>query len=325
MRIEAGRDKHKLGIGINSLLWNGEGSPYWFAGAKLHTKHIRYQVRFNRINSQFTSNMAANSGTKWVAQHTLSYVSNRWQLSLYEAVIWGAQDVQVNRGFDWHYLSPALIYRPAEFNAGSADNVILGLDARIHLHEKLSVYTQLVVDEFLLDEIRKNDGWWANKFGGLIGASFQGKKHCVVAELLAVRPFTYSHGNTTIAYVNQETPFGAFRGAGLAEANLFWQYRFSSHWQFGVQGSGGSYYQSASDGGNPFISYNERIANRGYQLLAPDNIIRAQASGAVSYLLFSKLNTWLTLWGGSSYNQQTAKAEPWFQIKISNTLFSIFP
>jgi hypothetical protein len=91
---------------------------------------------------------------------------------VFESVIWQAKDTMLNRGFDVHYLNPFVFFRPLEYEQGSSDNVIMGLNLKVKIIDGISVYSQFLLDEFLMKEVRADSGWWANKYGYQLGIKF---------------------------------------------------------------------------------------------------------------------------------------------------------
>ena len=61
--------------------------------------------------------------------------------------------------------------------------------------KKWTIYTQFLLDEFLLDEIRAGNGWWANKYSWQLGVKVNNPKSFYRLEFNLARPFTYSHGS----------------------------------------------------------------------------------------------------------------------------------
>ncbi|SVD49387.1 uncharacterized protein METZ01_LOCUS402241, partial [marine metagenome] len=118
-------------------------------------------------------------------------------VSLYEAIIWRINHAPGNKGFDINYLNPITLLRPIEFSLNSPDNVLAGLHAKYKLSFKTYFYGQLVLDEFTLDAMKNNNGYWANKFGYQLGAkmydAFKFDNLILQAEYNFVRPYTYSH------------------------------------------------------------------------------------------------------------------------------------
>jgi hypothetical protein len=94
----------------------------------------------------------------------------------------------------------------------------------------VQVYTQIVIDEFLLKEVRNQSGWWANKFGGQIGIRvfdvLPGLS--VQSELNSVRPFTYSHGSPAQSWGHDSQPLAHPWGAN------FWEWVNIAKYQKGI-------------------------------------------------------------------------------------------
>ena len=65
--------------------------------------------------------------------------------------------------------NPNIFFRPIEYNIGSSDNSFFGVNLKATIFKKHILYSQLILDEFLLEEIRNNNGWWANKYGFQFG------------------------------------------------------------------------------------------------------------------------------------------------------------
>ena len=49
---------------------------------------------------------------------------------------------------------------------------MMGLNASAKLFGCLKIYAQAVADEFFFKELRKRNGWWANKQGWQFGAKY---------------------------------------------------------------------------------------------------------------------------------------------------------
>ncbi len=103
-----------------------------------------------------------------------------------------------------------MFLRPAEQQNGSADNAFVGLDFKANIAHRFQVYGQLMFDEFVLSEIKKGDGWWANKWALQLGAkyidAFGVKNLDLQLETNLVRPFTYSHFDTVANYTHYNQP-----------------------------------------------------------------------------------------------------------------------
>lgn len=194
--FEIGRGKHFWGDGYRSLILSDNASPYPYL--KINTKiwKIHYVNLWTKMRERNTD---LDFDSKFIAMHALSWnISSRVNLSVYESVIWQSSDGINKRGLDINYFNPVIFYRPIEFSIGSADNEIIGLSVSYKYKNHTKFYSQIVLDEFLLKEIKDLNGWWANKFGIQVGVkSFNIFKSGIdfQSELNFARPFTYTHGS----------------------------------------------------------------------------------------------------------------------------------
>lgn len=261
--FQIGHDKNFIGEGNRSLFLSDYGKPYYFGQIRARFWHVEYTMLYQFMNENYKSTKAQ----KFAASHYLSWnVTKKINLGIFETVIFQPKDTLLYRGFDVEYLNPVVFFRPQEYAIGSSDNVLLGASFSIK-HKKQTLYGQLIVDEFLLSEIRAKSGWWANKYGGQLGIKgylkLRNEKFFYRVEANAVRPYTYAHVNSLQNYGNQNStlshPYGANFMEILFEAK--WQ---RSNWLVKVFANGG--YQGLdkggkSYGGNIYLPYMLRPSN----------------------------------------------------------------
>ena len=261
--FQIGHDKNFIGEGNRSLFLSDYGKPYYFGQIRARFWHVEYTMLYQFMNENYKSTKAQ----KFAASHYLSWnVTKKINLGIFETVIFQPKDTLLYRGFDVEYLNPVVFFRPQEYAIGSSDNVLLGASFSIK-HKKQMLYGQLIVDEFLLSEIRAKSGWWANKYGGQLGIKgylkLKNEKFFYRFEANAVRPYTYAHVNSLQNYGNQNStlshPYGANFMEILFEAK--WQ---RSNWLVKVFANGG--YQGLdkggkSYGGNIYLPYMLRPSN----------------------------------------------------------------
>ena len=261
--FQIGHDKNFIGEGNRSLFLSDYGKPYYFGQIRARFWHVEYTMLYQFMNENYKSTKAQ----KFAASHYLSWnVTKKINLGIFETVIFQPKDTLLYRGFDVEYLNPVVFFRPQEYAIGSSDNVLLGASFSIK-HKKQMLYGQLIVDEFLLSEIRAKSGWWANKYGGQLGIKgylkLRNEKFFYRVEANAVRPYTYAHVNSLQNYGNQNStlshPYGANFMEILFEAK--WQ---RSNWLVKVFANGG--YQGLdkggkSYGGNIYLPYMLRPSN----------------------------------------------------------------
>lgn len=217
--VETGREKSFWGDGYRSLMLSNNAAPYGFLRLTTQVWHLKYVNLWGRMTH--FDRFSGDRRLKYTAMHALSWdITPRFNATVYEAVVWQANDVAVDRGFDFAYLNPLIFYRPIEFSKGSADNVLLGLSLSLDVGKRSRLYGQLYFDEILIDELRSDRQWWGNKFAVQLGYKawdLPVRGHQWLTEVNLVRPFTYTHGSVIQAYSHANQSLAHPLGANFAE------------------------------------------------------------------------------------------------------------
>ena len=259
---ELGRGKNFLGHGYRSLFLSDEGANYPYVKAYVTIWKVKYIVLYNVFKDVDTD---LNDGVfydKYATTHYLSWnVGNRINLNLFESVIWRDGDSLGTRGFDVNYMNPIIFFRPVEFSLGSPDNVIMGAGGKIRIWKNMHLYSQLVLDEFKLVEIKAGNGWFANKYGIQAGFKaydpFKIKGLFILSELNIIRPFTYSHKGSMENYGHYFQPLAHPLGANLIEPVAIIRY-FKNRFYFNLLLSYALYgqnFDSVNYGQNIYLPY----------------------------------------------------------------------
>jgi hypothetical protein len=95
------------------------------------------------------------------------------------------------------------------------------MDFKWNAINNVSLYGQLLLDEFVIDNIRAGNGWWANKYGIQGGAkyvdAFGVPNLDLQGEFNIVRPYTYSHNSRYGNYSGFLQPLAHPLGANFKE------------------------------------------------------------------------------------------------------------
>lgn len=226
--FQTGIDKNFIGDGARSLFLSDYGKSYPFAQVRTKFWHVEYTMLYQFMRENYQN----QNRSKFIASHHISWNATKWlNFGLFETVVFQPKDTLLNRGFDVEYLNPLVFYRPQEYSIGSSDNVLIGASFSARFLNRTMLYGQVIVDEFLLSEIRLRRGWWGNKFGGQLG--YKGKMKFLKQnfnfrlEVNAVRPYTYAHINAMASYGNYGSTLSHPLGANFAEilGELKWQHQ----------------------------------------------------------------------------------------------------
>ncbi|MBN4046915.1 gliding motility protein RemB [bacterium AH-315-P13] len=339
LNVQFGYGKNFIGDGYRSLFLSDVASPSPFL--KLNTtfwkiKYTNTWMVLKDVRPEVTEDGAFL--TKYIANHYLSWnVSKRLNLGLFESVIWTNSN---DRGIDINYLNPIIFYRAIEFQTGSsAGNAIVGASAKYKVNDNINIYSQFILDEFSLNDIKGGDKSWKNKYGYQIGAkyfnAFKVNNLLLQVEYNRVRPYTYSHNTIVLNYGYNNQSMAHLWGANFSEAILIGRYHYNRWFAdaklvFGVRGldfNDGT--DNFSYGGDVYRDYNERPFDTGVEVGQglKANIFHAELQ--TGYLINPATN--LKLFANISYRNFNLEAETintfsnttlWFNIGLKTDLFN---
>lgn len=290
--IQFGYDKNFIGNGYRSLLLSDYSAPYLFLKVNTRIWKINYQILYMELVNQHLRG-DYQYPKKYGIIHHLSFNAAKWlNVGLFDNVIFSRAD-----HFDFSYLNPVIFLVAAQQENGSPDKTTVGLDFKANIGHATQVYGQLLINEFVLREIKHySDGWWGNKHGLQLGVkyinAFNVKNLDLQFEGNLVRPFTYSHDDTVSNYSNYNQPLAHPLGANFVEFLTIARYQPSYKWNIQAQFI---FYRQGLDtgginyGGNILLDYRTRTQDYGYKLPSgvPANCINASAT--VSYELKENL------------------------------------
>ena len=229
--FQFGYDKNVIGNGYRSMLLSDYANSYLFLKINLKVWKLNYQNLFMELTPQYVKGGPDNLlDKKYAAMHHLSINITPWlNLGIFEAVLFGRAN-----HFEFSYLNPIMFLRVAEQQNGSADNALVGLDLKANVAKRLQFYYTLMLDEFLLKELKAQDGWWGNKYAMQIGGKyidvFGVKNLDIQGEFNFARPFTYSHYDSVSNHSHYNQPLSHPLGANFLEAVGIVRYQPHPKW-----------------------------------------------------------------------------------------------
>src|SRR4051794_7008440 len=255
--IAAGYGKNFIGDGYRSLLFsdNASNNPYLRLQARVWK--ITYNVIYNKMSNPRFQVYGGNQ-MKYNVLHYLGInFSSKFQLGLYDNVIWFAKDsVTGERGFDVQYLNPLIFMRPIEFEIGSPDNAFIGFTYKYKFYKQGFLYGQLGLDDLnLTTSLDHHEQHFGNKYGLQLGIYnkdlFHVKDLSWRIEWNAVRPYMYGHGFEKVGlnYTNNNQALADPFNANFHEFISIFQYH--NHRWYGMLEN-----LFTIRGENPSIPYN---------------------------------------------------------------------
>ena len=222
--LQFGHDNFFIGNGYRSLILSDYAPSFTFL--RINTQV--WKLKYTNLYGQLTADpRATNTGSIGIGRYPKKYISlhhlslnlgRKFNIGLFESIMFGKEE---NNTYELQYLNPIIFYRALEHQNGSADNVLLGMDFKWLVYKNVSLYGQLILDEFLIDNLRAGNGWWGNKYGiqgGLHYVDALGIKNLdIQGEFNMVRPYTYSHLTYYQNYAHFRQPLAHPMGANFTE------------------------------------------------------------------------------------------------------------
>ena len=234
INIQFGHDRFRIGQGIRSVLLSDNVPPYLFMKIQTNIWKFNYTNLFTQFVQENKLVPAGLNGQgkypeKHMSLHHLSLnLGKKFNLGFFETIMYGANDGGTGT-LEAKYLNPIIFYRAVEHQNGSADNVQVGMDAEWLITKGVSLYGQFLLDEFLLEYLKDQSGWWGNKYGALVGLKYFNLLNINQLDLTIegslVRPYAYSHYTLYGSYSHFQQPLAHIRGSNFREAIVDLKYQ----------------------------------------------------------------------------------------------------
>jgi hypothetical protein len=219
LNIQVGHGKQKIGHGYRSLLLSDNAFNYPFA--RFTQQWAKGRIQYNNIYAVLMNLVPAavkqNTGAERLFQKkaaSFQYLSvnltSAINLGLFQGLIWQTADQKNQQQLSLLYFNPLLFTNLVAFQLNNKNNIVIGADFKIKLHDSFNLYGQLMADD-LSNSKGRGDSWGFqagfNYFNALgIKNLFLQSEINYVAELSYSNPLgslgdqSYSHYNQNLAY-----------------------------------------------------------------------------------------------------------------------------
>lgn len=230
--FQLGHGRNFIGNGYRSLLLSDFANNYFYLKANWKVWKFHYQNIFAELSAQSNQSVSGDIVTpkKYMAGHHLSFnVNDNLNVGFFEVTIFN-RDSTGNQ-FELQYLNPFILYRTVEQGLGSKDNVLIGLDFKWNFLNRFQLYGQLMLDEFVFNDlIIERNGSLNNKNGFQLGLKYIdafGIDHLdLQTEFNMVRPYTYTHRDSIgSSYTHDNQPLAHPLGANFRELLFIARYQ----------------------------------------------------------------------------------------------------
>lgn len=295
--FQLGKSKTFIGDGYRSLMLSDCAPAYPMFKMNATFGPVKYMFMMSQYRASKVQDATHNNAvfTKYGFTHYLDVnLGKRVTLGLFENIMqcsW-REGTEEYRGIDWEYVNPFIVLMPGEFDAGSPDKVLVGMNGTLKLAHWFNMYGQFVFNEFRISELTGGNDWWANKYGFLGGFKsfnlFNVDGLDMQFEVSKVRPYTYSQYTASGSYTHLGNPLAHPLGANFREILGIMQYRHKRIYlrgQFNIAKRGEDMGDEISYGSNPNKPSDNKPSDYGitmYQGLESDI---KYAEGEVAWLI----------------------------------------
>ncbi len=226
--LQFGYGRNMIGNGYRSVLLSDFANNNLYLKLNTRVWKLHYQNIFAELAVRSSREVPGDNRIpkKYVAIHHLSLdLLPNLNIGIFEAVSFDQSDQ-----FQLAYLNPIMFYRVIEQALGSPDNAMLGFDAKWNLWRRLQLYGQVFLDELRFRELfAEGRGWWGNKYGIQAGLKYidaLGIDHLdLQAEFNTVRPYTYTHRDSSASYSHYNQALAHPLGANFREFLVLARYQ----------------------------------------------------------------------------------------------------
>ena len=235
--IDVGKGKHFVGNGYRSLLLSDASSIYPYLKITTEFGRVKY---YNLYTTFLNPNMVDYGRKKHATIHFLDFaITKNINIGVFESILWQSKSEEVDKGFEFAYMSPVIFYRPVEFSMGSnKGNALMG--AHFNASYKRSVfYGQAMLDDLNISRQKDRDedfsgGFFQNKFAFQLGVKSEYKGVKFLCEYNQVQPYTYGHRTILQNYSHNNQAVAHPLGANFKEVVAMGEYK-KDMWNFRVK------------------------------------------------------------------------------------------
>ena len=231
--LELGYDNQFIGNGFRSVILDQSNYNYAYFLMQTNIGKIKYTNLYTKFLS-LEHKVSQTDGYlgKYGSFQILEWNANKkLNLSLIQGIIQGNDTTAVRRGLDFNYWNPVIFVRPMEYAMGSPDNALIGLNVSFKLNDNIMFYSQALVDDINVSELKNSNNYFQQKFAGQLGVKGEWDKNdwriYTGLELNASRPYVFAHKYTVQNYTHLGEPLAHQLGANFLEG-VAW---VGTHWK----------------------------------------------------------------------------------------------
>jgi hypothetical protein len=232
MDLQFGHYRNFIGDGYRSFIL-GDMHPEYLS-MRLNTRI--WKMNYTNIWAELRDPIARSYAAQprhYMATHHLSLnLGKNFNIGLFETILFQRDSGHARSGFDPNYLNPVIFYKSVENGLNSTDKAIIGVNYKYNFLRHFSLYGQLVISEFVLNQLVNDSGWMHNKYAVQTGIKYVDvlgiKNLDLQAEYNLARPFQYTSYNSAQSFSNFRQFMAHPLGANFFEGVVIVRYQPSN-------------------------------------------------------------------------------------------------
>ncbi|MEQ9105364.1 MAG: capsule assembly Wzi family protein [Rhodothermales bacterium] len=292
--VRFGRDRNLWGTGTSSTMLSDFPTAYDQVQIRTSVWRLQYTNLFAALAVTGAGTPTGFRPRKYSAMHRLAIrITDRIEVGLFETVVFATDSLGTRDRFDLAYANPIILYRAAERDRGSPDNVLIGLSGSWRPVDNVRLYGEFMLDEFASSFF--GEEWWANKWAWMTGVHVTNlplERLDLRAEVARIRPFMYAHKGDYNAFTHFGDGLGHPAGANAIEFDLRAHYTATA--RLALSGSARLHRQGMdlpgeNMGADPTRSYQTRLRDFGHTFLQGDLAETMDLQGSAHWNVWSDL------------------------------------
>ncbi len=307
--FDLGYNHNVIGDGYRSLLLSDWSINYPYFRAAVTVGRLQYSVMWSQYLTYLNRRIASTPyyafgySHKWAQTYLLDYqVTKKFNVGLFESVVWAGSNINQNSDVDVSYASPVIFAHSGKSKTGIDNNELIGLNLKYHILPKANVYSQLALDKTGSEA----DNRYAIQAGVRFWDFLKVNNWNALLEFNTARPYTYHSTNLHAVYGHANLPLAHPLGANFREVIGVTDYAYKNWW-FRLEAFVA---QQGLDSANGIVNYGRDIFSNNTNF-PQGNISTAQGIKTniyygelrVAYVLNPRTN--LRLEGGLTYRRET--------------------
>jgi hypothetical protein len=225
LNIQFGHDKHFIGEGYRSMLLSDNAFNYPFL--KFTSKWCKGRIQYTNIFASLNQMKRLDEFTtpeagyfrKSGSFHYLNFlVGKKLEIGLYEATIWQKMRNDFIIATNYSQFNPIIGINSARFGFADTNNVLVGLNFKLHPFKKMDIYGQMAIDD-------PNKDHFAYQLGAKWFEPFKIKKFILQVEANHAARNMYTSVTAIQNYGHYNQPLAHPLGAGFWEFLVIGNYR----------------------------------------------------------------------------------------------------